>query len=120
VSAGTAATIQAQGSIRINADSGSINNNSSTMAAGGDLVRRATGGSVNDTGTVLQQTVTTDTDSTFFWHQKTGGSSDTKQVDDGITQSTTTVGALPAIATAGGAVQTNGETFNIGTFTLVG
>jgi filamentous hemagglutinin len=120
VSAGTAATIQSQGSIRINADGGSINNQSSTMAAGGNLVRRANGGTVSDTGTVLQQTVTTDTQSTFFWHQKTGGSTDTKTVEDGVSSTTTTVGALAAIATAGGAVQTTGANINIGSVNLVG
>ncbi|CAE6856709.1 hypothetical protein R69658_07423 [Paraburkholderia aspalathi] len=120
LSAGTQATIQAQGAIRINSDGGAINNQSSTMAAGGNLVRRATGGSVNDTGTVLQQTVTADTQSTYFWHQKTGGSTDTKVVDDGITQSTTTVAALPAIATSNGAVQTSAETINVGSVNRVG
>jgi filamentous hemagglutinin len=120
LSAGTQAVIQAQGSIRINADSGSINNQSSTMTAGGDLVRRATGGSVNDTGTVLQQTVTGDTQSTYYWHQKTGGSSDTQVVDDGITQSTTTVAALPAIATSNGAVQTTAQTINVASVNRVG
>ncbi|WP_288829081.1 hemagglutinin repeat-containing protein [uncultured Paraburkholderia sp.] len=120
LSAGTPGTIQAQGAIRINADGGAINNESSTMAAGGNLVRRAAGGSVNDTGTVLQQTVTADTQSTYFWHQKTGGSTDTKIVDDGITQSTTTVAALPAIATSNGAVQTTAETINVGSVNRVG
>lgn len=120
ISAGTQATIQAQGSIRINADNGSVNNNSSTMAAGGNLIRRANGGSVNDTGIVLQQTVTTDTQSTYYWHQKTGGSTDTKTVDDGITQSTTTVGALPAIATSNGSVQTTAQSINIGSANRVG
>jgi filamentous hemagglutinin len=120
LSAGTQATIQAQGAIRINSDGGAINNQSSTMAAGGNLVRRATGGSVNDTGTVLQQTVTADTQSTYFWHQKTGGSTDTKIVDDGITQSTTTVAALPAIATSNGAVQTTAQTINVGSVNRVG
>ncbi|SEJ87621.1 two-partner secretion domain-containing protein [Paraburkholderia diazotrophica] len=114
VSAGNAATIQAQGAIRINADNGSINNQSSTMAAGGDLVRRANGGSVNDTGTVLQQTVEQDTSSIFYWHQKTGGSSyTTAPISDGITQSTITVDALPAIATSNQNVQTDAQTITI-------
>ncbi|MGF6999617.1 hemagglutinin repeat-containing protein [Paraburkholderia sp. GAS32] len=120
LNAGTQGTIQAQGAIRINADGGAINNESSTMAAGGNLVRRATGGSVNDTGTVLQQAVTADTQSTYFWHQKTGNSTDTKVVDDGITQSTTTVAALPAIATSNCAVQTTAETINVGSVNRVG
>uniref|UniRef100_UPI0018F4697C hemagglutinin repeat-containing protein n=1 Tax=Paraburkholderia kururiensis TaxID=984307 RepID=UPI0018F4697C len=119
-SAGTAAKIQAQGAIRINADGGSINNQSSTMAAGGDLVRRANGGSVNDTGTVLQQSVTQDAQSTFYWHQKTGGNSDTKTVEDGITQTTTTIGALPAIATSNQTVQTDAATINVGSVSRVG
>ncbi|SEA11119.1 two-partner secretion domain-containing protein [Paraburkholderia sartisoli] len=120
VSAGTQATLRAQGAIRINSDGGAINNASSTMAAGGDLIRRATGGSVNDTGTVLQQTITQDAQSTYYWHQKTGGDSDTKVVDDGITQSTTTVAALPAIATANGAVQTGAQTINVASVNRVG
>ncbi|MFM0519144.1 MULTISPECIES: hemagglutinin repeat-containing protein [Caballeronia] len=113
VSAGTAAKMQAQGAIRINADGGRIDNVSSTMAAGGDLVRRATGGVVNDSGTVLQETITGKTSSTFYWHQKTGGSNDTQVVDTGITQTTTTVAALPAIATGNGTVQTNATTISI-------
>ncbi|CAM2198573.1 filamentous hemagglutinin (plasmid) [Paraburkholderia kururiensis] len=119
-SAGTAAKIQAQGTIRINADGGSINNQSSTMAAGGDLVRRANGGSVNDTGTVLQQSVTQDAQSTFYWHQKTGGNSDTKTVEDGITQSTTTIGAFPAIATSNQTVQTDAATITVGSVSRLG
>ena len=114
LSAGNAATIQAQGAIRINADGGAINNQSSTMSAGGSLVRRANGGTVNDTGIVLQQTVTQDEQSTFYWHQKTGGSSDTKTIDDGIAQSTTTVASLPAIATSNQGVQTTAQNITIG------
>ncbi|EIF31626.1 filamentous hemagglutinin family N-terminal domain [Burkholderia sp. Ch1-1] len=120
LSAGTPALLQAQGSIRINSDGGAINNQSSTMTAGGNLIRRAVGGSVNDSGTVLQQTVTADTQSTYYWHQKTGGSDDTKIVEDGITQSTTTVAALPAIATANGAVQTSGQTISVARVNRVG
>ncbi|ABE30115.1 hypothetical protein DR64_540 [Paraburkholderia xenovorans LB400] len=120
LSAGTPALLQAQGSIRINSDGGAINNQSSTMTAGGNLIRRAVGGSVNDSGTVLQQTVTADTQSTYYWHQKTGGSDDTKIVEDGITQSTTTVAALPAIATANGAVQTSGQTISVASVNRVG
>ena len=113
VSAGTGATMQAQGAVRINADGGSISNESSTMAAGGDLIRRADGGSVSDTGTVLQQTVTEDTSSVFYWHQKTGGSTDTRTIDSGIAQSVTTVDALPAIATSNQDVQTDAQTISI-------
>jgi filamentous hemagglutinin len=114
LSAGNAATVQAQGAIRINADGGAINNQSSTMSAGGSLVRHASGGTVNDTGIVLQQTIAEDEQSTFYWHQKTGGSSDTKTVDDGITQSTTTVASLPAIATSNQGVQTTAQNITIG------
>nr|WP_260854124.1 hemagglutinin repeat-containing protein [Paraburkholderia sp. BCC1886] len=114
VDAGHAATIQAQGAIRINADGGSIGNESSTIAAGGDLVRRAEGGSVTDSGTVLQQTLTRESASTFYWHQKTGGDSDTQTVPDGITQSRTTVDALPAIASSNQTVQTDARTITIG------
>jgi filamentous hemagglutinin len=77
ISASNPAQMQAQGAIRINADGGSITNESSIMAAGGDLVRRATGGTVTDKGTVLQQTVSEQDTSTFYWHQKTGGDNDT-------------------------------------------
>ncbi|BFG78656.1 hypothetical protein PTKU46_66890 [Paraburkholderia terrae] len=118
VNAGNVATIQAQGAIRINANGGSIDNQSSTMAAGGDLVRRADGGSVTDTGTVLQQAVVTSTESVFYWHQKTGGSSDTTQprndgAFDGVSQYTTTVDALPAIASSNSNVQTDAQTISI-------
>ncbi|MBN3755502.1 filamentous hemagglutinin N-terminal domain-containing protein [Paraburkholderia sp. Tr-20389] len=118
VSAGNGATIQAQGAIRINADNGSISNDASTMAAGGDLVRRANGGSVTDTGVVLQQSVEQDTSSIFYWHQKTGGSSSTTAprndgAFDGISQYTTTVDALPAIATSNQNVQTDAQTISI-------
>ncbi|GAB6852976.1 hemagglutinin repeat-containing protein [Paraburkholderia kururiensis] len=121
VSAGTAAKMQAQGAIRINADGGSINNQSSTMAAGGDLVRRANGGSVNDTGTVLQQTVTEQDTSTFYWHQKTGGDSDTKTVVYPSTPAaSTTVDALPAIASSNQTVQTDAATINVSSVNRVG
>uniref|UniRef100_UPI002D7FAECD hemagglutinin repeat-containing protein n=1 Tax=Paraburkholderia kururiensis TaxID=984307 RepID=UPI002D7FAECD len=121
VSAGTAAKMQAQGAIRINADGGSINNQSSTMAAGGDLVRRANGGSVNDTGTVLQQTVTEQDTSTFYWHQKIGGDSDTKTVVYPSTPAaSTTVDALPAIASSNQTVQTDAATINVSSVNRVG
>ncbi|CAD6550372.1 hemagglutinin repeat-containing protein [Paraburkholderia sabiae] len=114
LSAGNAAIIQAQGAIRINADGGAINNQSSTMSAGGSLVRRATDGKVNDTGIVLQQTITQDQQSTFYWHQKTGGSSDTQTIEDGVTQSTSTVASLLAIATSNQGVQTTAQNITIG------
>ncbi|HEY3596174.1 MAG TPA: S-layer family protein, partial [Paraburkholderia sp.] len=113
VSAGHAATIQAQGAIRINADGGAISNQSSSMAAGGDLVRRANGGTVSDTGTVLQQRITETDSSTFTWHQKTGGDSDTQSVPATVTQSVTTVDALPAIASSNQTVQTDAQTISI-------
>ncbi|WP_175197347.1 hemagglutinin repeat-containing protein, partial [Paraburkholderia caffeinitolerans] len=114
VSAGTAAQIIAQGAIRINSDGGSINNASSTMAAGGDLVRRAMGGSVNDTGTVLQQTGTQTVEATYFWHQKSGGNSHTHTEKPSITPlAPTTVDALPAIATSNQTVQTDAQTITI-------
>ncbi|AUT64685.1 filamentous hemagglutinin N-terminal domain-containing protein [Paraburkholderia terrae] len=117
VSAGNVAKIQAQGAIRINANGGSINNQASTMAAGGDLVRRADGGSVTDTGTVLQQAVVTTTESVFYWHQKTGGSTDTQSrkdgTYDGVAQSTTTVDTLPAIASSNSNVQTDAQSISI-------
>lgn len=48
INAGNAATLRAQGTIRINANGGSINNESSTMAAGGNLTRVASAGAVHD------------------------------------------------------------------------
>ncbi|PXX07613.1 adhesin HecA-like repeat protein [Paraburkholderia tropica] len=121
LNAGTAALMQAQGAIRINSDGGAINNNSSTMAAGGDLVRRATGGSVNDNGIVLQQTGSETDTSVFYWHQKTGGSNDTQTVNDtAVPLPTTTVAALPAIATSNQTVETDAENINIGSVNRVG
>ncbi|QNB11816.1 filamentous hemagglutinin N-terminal domain-containing protein [Paraburkholderia tropica] len=121
LNAGTAALMQAQGAIRINSDGGAINNNSSTMAAGGDLVRRATGGSVNDNGVVLQQTGSETDTSVFYWHQKTGGSNDTQTVNDtAVPLPTTTVAALPAIATSNQTVETDAENINIGSVNRVG
>ncbi|MDN7160059.1 hemagglutinin repeat-containing protein [Paraburkholderia megapolitana] len=120
LNAGTQAVIQAQGAIRINADGGSINNQSSTMAAGGTLTPRANGGTVNETGIVLQQTITADSQSTYYWHQKTGSSTDTKTVDDGITQNTSTVAALPAVSTSNGAVGISGQTINVTSVNRVG
>ncbi|MGF6415365.1 filamentous hemagglutinin [Paraburkholderia sp. MM5482-R2] len=122
LNAGTAATIQAQGSIRVNADGGTISNESSTMAAGGDLVRRATGGSVNDTGILLQQTGTQTDVSTFYWHAKTSDSDDTRPdvKDDTVPLPSTTVASLPAIATANQTVQTDAQDITIGSVDRVG
>nr|WP_052420987.1 hemagglutinin repeat-containing protein [Paraburkholderia ferrariae] len=121
LNAGTAAVMQAQGAIRINSDGGAINNNSSTMAAGGNLVRRATGGSVNDNGIVLQQTGSETDSSVFFWHQKTGNSTDTQTVNEAaIPLPTTTIAALPAIATSNQTVETDAGNINIGSVNRVG
>lgn len=62
---------------------------------------------------MLQQTVTQDSQSTFYWHQKTGGSNDTQVIGTGITQSTTSVDALPAIATSNQTVQTDARDISI-------
>src|SRR4029077_6919573 len=100
------------------ADGGRIDNQSSTIAAGGDLVRRADGGSISDTGTVLQQRVSQDTAAIYYWHQKTGGDNDTTHPRedgqyDGISQTTTTVDALPALATSNRSVQTDAQDIRI-------
>ncbi|WP_321906121.1 hemagglutinin repeat-containing protein [Paraburkholderia tropica] len=121
INAGTAAVIQAQGSISVNADGGTVNNNSSTMAAGGNLVRRATGGSVNDNGTLLQSTTTETDSSVFYWHQKTGDSTDTQTVvGASVPVSTTTVASLPAIATGNQSVVTDAQNINITSVNRVG
>ncbi|WP_416052249.1 hemagglutinin repeat-containing protein [Cupriavidus basilensis] len=121
VSATAAARVQAQGSIRINSDGGSILNQSSIMAAGGNLSRRAAGGGVQDVGTVLQQTVSTTDTATFYWHQKSGGNSDEQTVPYPTTpQAPTTVAALPALATANQAVQTTAQDITVGSVNRVG
>ena len=121
VSASAAARIRASGNIRINSDGGSILNESSTMAAGGNLVRSAVGGSVDDKGTVLQQSTQTTETSTFYWHQKTGGDQDTQVVPYPTSPvASTTVDALPAIASSNQAVQTNAQTINVTTVNRVG
>ncbi|WP_458646513.1 hemagglutinin repeat-containing protein [Ralstonia flatus] len=121
VSASAAARIRASGNIRINSDGGSILNESSTMAAGGNLVRSAAGGAVTDRGTVLQQSTTTAETSTFYWHQKTGGDQDTQVVPYPTAPvASTTVDALPAIASANQAVQTNAQTINVTTVNRLG
>ncbi|WP_051887992.1 hemagglutinin repeat-containing protein [Caballeronia sordidicola] len=121
LSATAAAKIQAQGTIRINSDGGSINNQSSTMAAGGNLIRRATGGSVNDTGILLQQTTSETDTSTFYWHQKTGNNSDTQVVlYPAVVTAATTVGGLPAIATANGALVTDAQNITVGAVNRLG
>ncbi|ESJ26718.1 filamentous hemagglutinin [Cupriavidus sp. HPC(L)] len=121
VSATAAGIVRAQGAIRINSDGGAILNQSSTMAAGGDLVRRAIGGSVGDIGTALQQTTTTTDTSTFYWHQKSGGNSDTKVVPyPTIPVASTTVMALPAIASSNQSVQTTARDVSVTTVDRVG
>lgn len=115
------AKIQARGSIRINSDGGTVLNQSSIMAAGGDLQRRANGGTVQDVGTVLQQHVSVTETSTFYWHQKSGGNSDQQVVPYPTTPLPgTTVAALPAIATANGAVQTTAQNITVGSVNAVG
>ncbi len=121
VSATAAGVVRAQGAIRINSDGGAILNQSSTMAAGGDLVRRAIGGSVSDVGTALQQTITNTDTSTFYWHQKSGGNSDTKVVPyPTIPVASTTVMALPAIASSNQSVQTTARDVSVTTVDRVG
>ncbi|MEM5432966.1 hemagglutinin repeat-containing protein [Cupriavidus oxalaticus] len=116
VSATDPAKLQAGGSIRINSAGGSILNQSSTMAAGGDLTRVAPNGGVQDLGTALQASVSTTDTSTFYWHQKIGSSSDTQVVVNPSTpQAPTTVMALPAVASANQAVQTTAQTISVAT-----
>ncbi|UBM09481.1 hemagglutinin repeat-containing protein [Cupriavidus metallidurans] len=121
VSATPASLMQSGGTMRINSNGGNILNQSSTMAAGGDLVRSAVGGTIQDTGTVLQQTVATQDTSTFYWHQSNGPNSDTQIVAYPSTPTaTTTVMALPAIASANQAVQSAGQTIQITTVNALG
>jgi len=115
LNAGTAALMQAQGAISVNADGGAINNDSSTMAAGGNLTRRAVGGSVNDLGTVLRQTRTETDNSVFYWHAKTSGDEDWRSVvDDAVPLSNTVVDSLPSVATSNQAVQVSAGDIHIG------
>nr|WP_313819138.1 hemagglutinin repeat-containing protein [Cupriavidus sp.] len=121
ISATDAGKIQARGAIRINADGGTILNQSSTMAAGGDLSRRATGGTIDDIGTVLQQTVTTTSTSTFYWHEKSGVDSDQQTVVSAPElQVPTTVAALPSVVTSNQAVQTSARDVSVGAVNAVG
>lgn len=121
VSATAAGVMQARGTIRINADGGSILNHASTMTAGGNLIRRATGGSVQDEGIALQQTVHATETSTFYWHEKSGSRSDQKDVAYPATpQAPTTIQTLPALATANGAVQTTAHDVTIAAVDGVG
>jgi filamentous hemagglutinin len=116
ISASDPARIQAGGSIRIHSSGGNILNQSSIMAAGEDLIRVAADGAVQDIGTALQQTVSTAESSTFYWHQRTGGSQDWQDVAYPSTpQAPTTVMALPAIASANQTVQTSAQTIDVTT-----
>ncbi|WP_137928376.1 hemagglutinin repeat-containing protein, partial [Cupriavidus sp. 2SB] len=121
VSASDPAKIQAGGNIRINSNNGSILNQSSTMAAGGNLVRVAANGSIQDVGTVLQQTVTTQDTSTFYWHQRTGSSQKWEEVAfPSAPQASTTTAALPAIATGNQTVQTTAQNVTVASVNTVG
>ncbi|WP_454725880.1 MULTISPECIES: hemagglutinin repeat-containing protein [Cupriavidus] len=116
VSASDPAKIRAGGNIRINSTGGGILNQSSIMAAGGDLVRAADAGAIQDIGTALQQTVSTTETSTFYWHQRTGGSQDWQTVAyPSMPQTPTTVMALPALASANKTVQTTAQTIDVTT-----
>ncbi|MEN7531715.1 hypothetical protein ABDB81_29150, partial [Cupriavidus sp. DL-D2] len=119
ISATEAAKIQAGGNIRINSEGGSIFNQSSTMAAGANLVRVA--GKVEDVGTVLQQRVTTQDTSTFVWHRRTGpGTKQQVVAYPSAPQAPTTVAALAAIATANQAVKTNARKVSVKSVDTVG
>ncbi|WP_454766900.1 hemagglutinin repeat-containing protein [Cupriavidus campinensis] len=121
VSATPEAVMQARGAIRINADGGAILNQSSTMAAGGNLTRRAAGGTIDDIGTILQQTVTTTSTSTFYWHQKQGSNWDQQTVVYPTEpQAPTTVAALPSVATSNQTVQTSARDVSVGAVNAVG
>jgi len=121
VSATAAGTMQARGAIRINADGGAILNQSSTMAAGGNLTRRATGGTIDDVGTILQQSVTTTSTSTFYWHQKQGSNwAQQTVVYPTEPQAPTTVAALPSVATSNQTVQTSARDVSVGAVNAVG
>ncbi|MFC4419336.1 hemagglutinin repeat-containing protein [Cupriavidus pampae] len=121
VSATNAAKIQAAGNIRIHSNNGNILNQSSTMAAGGNLIRVAANGTIQDVGTVLQQTVTTQDTSTFYWHQRTGSSEKAQVVAfPSAPQAPTTVAALPAVATANQNVQAAGQNITIASVNTVG
>ncbi len=114
VSASAEGKLQAQGTIRINADGGEIRNQSSLMTAGGDLIRRAQGGAVRDEGIALQERVAQSQVSTFYWHQKSGGDSEQLDVAYPVTPlPPTTVASLPAIAVGNQTVETSGQTITV-------
>ncbi|CBJ49649.1 hemagglutinin repeat-containing protein [Ralstonia solanacearum] len=121
ISASDPAKIRASGAIRVNSNGGTILNQSSIMAAGGDLIRSAAGGTVTDQGTALQQSVSTTETSTFYWHQKTGGDSDTQVVPYPTSPvASTTVMALPAIVSSNQTVQTTAQTISVNTVNRLG
>ncbi|ALF86673.1 MULTISPECIES: hemagglutinin repeat-containing protein [Ralstonia solanacearum species complex] len=121
ISASDPGKIRASGAIRINGSGGTILNQSSIMAAGGDLIRWAAGGTVTDQGTALQQSITTTETSTFYWHQKRGGDSDTQVVPYPTSPvASTTVMALPAIASSNQTVQTTAQSISVNTVNRLG
>lgn len=121
VNASAPGLLRAAGAIRINADGGAVLNQSSTMAAGGNLIRRATGGAIRDVGTALQRTVTTTDTSHFYWHQKSGGNHDTKVVPyPTVPVASDTVFALPAVASSNAAVQTAARDVTVTTVDRLG
>ncbi len=121
ISASDPGKIRASGAIRINGSGGTILNQSSIMAAGGDLIRWAAGGTVTDQGTALQQSVATTETSTFYWHQKRGGDSDTQVVPYPTSPvASTTVMALPAIASSNQTVQTTAQSISVNTVNRLG
>jgi filamentous hemagglutinin len=116
-----AALIRAQGDIRINSDGGEINNLSSVMSAGGQLIRHAPAGAIRDVGLVLRQSVSETTDSTFYWHQKTGHDQDTRVVPNpDPVHRDETVDALPAIARGNDGVRGVARKITIGSVDRVG
>ncbi|WP_249214513.1 hypothetical protein [Burkholderia cenocepacia] len=70
---------------------------------------------------MLQQTVSEQDTSTFYWHQKTGGDTDTQKVNYPVTPlPPTTIAALPAIATSNQTVQTDARSINVQSVDRVG
>ena len=85
------------------------------------MVIRDRGGTILDTGTVLQQTVATQDTSTFYWHQSNGPNSDTQVVAYPTTPAaSTTIEVLPAITSANKAVQTTAQTIDVATVDPLG
>lgn len=121
ISAAAPGMVRAAGAIRINADGGAILNQSSTITAGGNLIRRAVGGTINDVGTALRQTATSTQTSTFYWHQKSGNNHDTKVVPYPTAPvASDTIWALPAIASSNQAVHTSARDVSVTTVDRLG